>query len=707
MWPRTAEERIRNRHTGFVCFMNRRDAEDAMEACSEADPFNVGRRLLLRWGKNVKKIVKRGTGGIPVAPILQRREQQRPGTQSRANPQTSTTNSALTTNDIEKHVPEIAEKMDGKDKNIINSVANSRIPKQPILVVDPEKNLHKVIHVQVPSDPRRANFISTVASYVAKDGYQLERAIMQKEFKVRDSSESSPNQFDFLIFPNVQTSTVDTEQKTRLINDHQYYKWRVYSFCHGDGFFKWKTEPFLMFQPYGCIWIPPSITDEVAARREELEIQQKEENIIIQRKQRMYQHAQRHYVTGRQLEHQKQQQRRSSDHKLSRNNPKDGSTSSNKQQLNSHDIKIFEQLFVRDLCASRLSICHAMAFCFEKSFATHHVSSLLQDLLSETNVNMCSIDTMIARIFLLSDILYNSQQPGVRNAFHYRDAIQKMAPTVFASIGNVYKNSLPGRLSQERITNAFHAVLAAWTNWGVFDPAFLDELDARFQGKEISRNDTISHQDSDVLTKEKRLDEQEQEEQLEIVTYDQPTSSWVEVRPVEEEDEDSVDSHSSKRRKTSTNRVTTLEHDSRAGDGTRNDAVSSNVSSRDGWANVDLKMSPDEESGNAMSHHPSRDPSKVASHEQDPDGEALECDPDGEPMDDDSNDEDLDGEPIKEDLNGKPINDDLDGKTTNDDLDGEDMDGEDLDGEDIDGEDMDGEDLDGEDLDGEELDVNP
>ena len=55
--------------------MNRQDAEDAMDACSEADPFNVGRQLMMRWGKNVRKaadgvpIVMKGTGGI--APRIQ------------------------------------------------------------------------------------------------------------------------------------------------------------------------------------------------------------------------------------------------------------------------------------------------------------------------------------------------------------------------------------------------------------------------------------------------------------------------------------------------------------------------------------------------------------------------------------------------------------------------------------------------------------
>ena len=50
------EERNRRRNTGFVCFMNRDDAEEAMEACDETDPFNNGRLLTLRWGKKVKKV---------------------------------------------------------------------------------------------------------------------------------------------------------------------------------------------------------------------------------------------------------------------------------------------------------------------------------------------------------------------------------------------------------------------------------------------------------------------------------------------------------------------------------------------------------------------------------------------------------------------------------------------------------------------------
>lgn len=78
MWPRTPAERSRKRNTGFVCFMNREDADEAMEACNEADPFDVGRLLMMRWGKNVKRNVRQGTGGgINIQP-LQRGESDTP-----------------------------------------------------------------------------------------------------------------------------------------------------------------------------------------------------------------------------------------------------------------------------------------------------------------------------------------------------------------------------------------------------------------------------------------------------------------------------------------------------------------------------------------------------------------------------------------------------------------------------------------------------
>lgn len=143
-------------------------------------------------------------------------------------------------------------------------------------------------------------------------------------------------------------------------------------------------------------------------------------------------------------------------------------------------------LFHRDLCASRGSIARAMAFCFDQSVCHVEISGQLEKLLLSEDVDWP--DTKKAHLFLLSDILFNSQQPGVKNAFRYRDAVERMAPSVFATLGQ-QSRSRGGRV-RHQMTNAVSAVLGAWTNWSVYHPQFLDELHAKFMGKEITTNKT-------------------------------------------------------------------------------------------------------------------------------------------------------------------------------------------------------------------------
>ena len=41
MWPRTEEEKSRNRNCGFVAFMRREDAEKALEAMKGSSPYLI------------------------------------------------------------------------------------------------------------------------------------------------------------------------------------------------------------------------------------------------------------------------------------------------------------------------------------------------------------------------------------------------------------------------------------------------------------------------------------------------------------------------------------------------------------------------------------------------------------------------------------------------------------------------------------------
>ena len=442
MWPRTPEERVRNRHTGFVCFMNRQDAEDAMDACNEQDPFRVGRQLMLRWGKNVRKsdggvpITYRGTGGL-VSPHIEN-------------------------NDV--------------------AAAALRAELHPTS----ERN---AIHVIVPRNRDRANLISTVASFVAKDGTQFEQMLLQH------GAQNAHLNFLSIAAVDIANSNVAKEE---LI----FFKWRVYAFCQGDGFSTWRTDPFTMIQPNGCIWYPPPL-DLDAAQREADEVKRKEDVIRALKDERRHQNTKRNILTGRQLEQQ-------------RKKGQDGTST----ELSESEIDEFERLFKQDLCMSRESICQAMAFCFEKSNAAKQISLMVQDLLMKLAPGI-SIETLSARVYLISDILYNSQQPGIRNAFLYRDAIERMSPDLFSSLGDFLRANF-GRLSQERFTSAVVTqVFSAWSKWGVFDPTYIDDLSARFEGR------TVLHCEHDT--------EAVQEKQESVVRAELPVAEKIAESPVDEE----------------------------------------------------------------------------------------------------------------------------------------------------------------------------
>jgi len=429
MWPRTSEERARNRNTGFVCFMTRKDAEDAFDAYCDADVFDNGRRIVLRWGKNVKKTVKFGVG-VP----SNMRKKPRAGT--------TTEEEAHDYLSIESKQPTAYSVEENKAKAIqLNNSLKYGIP-----VYDPAKHSDDAIVVTAPADSRRLKFISTVASFVAKDGSLLEQKLIQ--------AESSNPDFQFL-----SPGEGDTEKMA----EHIYYRWRVYSFCQGDGENLWRTEPFLMIEPYGRWWIPPPLNAEAAHMEEEAAKRLEKDRAAAQEERRSLTQK-KEFSTGREMERAK--------------------FSRGELKLNDWEKERFDELLRKNLCASQESICDAMSFAFEKSGAAREISALLKESLLEQDGGI-SADTRIARLFLLSDILFNSQQPGVKNAFQYRDAIEKMSPEIFESLGR-HGNGRAGRIVMAKLKRAVSSVLSAWVNWSVFDSSYIDELESKFEGRKIS-----------------------------------------------------------------------------------------------------------------------------------------------------------------------------------------------------------------------------
>ena len=417
--------------------MNRADAEEAMEVCNESDPFNVGRFLMMRWGKNVKRNQEGSTED----------DSRGPGQNVSKFP----VDAPHSRQDSDHYSDEISLHSDDGGPSSIDF----RHPPGLGDLAEPSKydrRLHSedAIRVRLPADQKRYHFISAVASSVAKNGSQFEQKLLEKE--------ANNAEFGFLRY----VASSDTGR-----DEHLFYRWRVYSFCQGDTYTIWRTEPFQMFHDVGRFWIPPPLDKEASdmeRHRKPTDTRREKGGVVHSVNSRQ------EPMTGRQIELARRNRRKG--------NNKRGETAT---KLSTADRDRFNLLVRTKLTISRESICSAMAFCFEKSAAAHEISALLKDTLMDDSANV-TMDMRIARLYLLSDILFNSQQPGVRNAFFYRDAVEKMAPEIFTSLGRHGAGQI-GRMTMNKLRTVVSAVLGAWTEWSVYNPAFLDELDARFSGK--------------------------------------------------------------------------------------------------------------------------------------------------------------------------------------------------------------------------------
>ena len=388
---------------------------------------------------------------------------------------------------------------------------------------------------------------------------------------------------------------------------------------------------------------PPLDTDAVS--REKANVAEKERRHRQQKEDRVN----RDLMTGRQFERRKRR----------------GEFGAKSSELNPEELDRFDRLVRRKLSLSRKTICEAMSFCFDNCASAREVSSLLKEALLDESDHVTN-DVRIARLYLMSDILFNSQQPGVRNAFMYRTTIESMAVNVFRDLGSVVtrKERKSGRITVNKIRKAVSAVLGAWTEWGVYNATFVDELEAHFEGREVKKDATDSQNGVDANAE--NTEEAESPEEVEDVVIHGQRGDWKEVS-----------GELSETRNREINAATALVikplreaiNEKRRSYKTANESGSHTVDDKNSQKYVDRKNISDRDAAEDLD-------------DEDLDGDVL-------------NDKDLDGE----DLDGE----DLDGE----DLDGEDLDGEDLDGEDLDGEDLDGEDLDGEDLDGEDGDKVP
>ncbi|CAK9141325.1 unnamed protein product [Ilex paraguariensis] len=196
MWPRTEEERRRQRNCGFVAFMNRADGQAAKDEMQGVVVYEY--ELKIGWGKTVAL----PSQALPAPP---------PGHMAIRSKEGATVI------------------LSGPSGPPVTSVPSQNSE----LVLTP--NVPDIL-VLPPEDAHLRHVIDTMALYILDGGCAFEQAIMER-------GRGNPL-FSFLF-----------ELGSK---EHTYYVWRLYSFAQGDTLQRWRTEPFIMITGSGR-WMPPSL----------------------------------------------------------------------------------------------------------------------------------------------------------------------------------------------------------------------------------------------------------------------------------------------------------------------------------------------------------------------------------------------------------------------------------------------------------------
>ncbi|XP_028916957.1 U2 snRNP-associated SURP motif-containing protein isoform X5 [Ornithorhynchus anatinus] len=372
MWPRTDEERARERNCGFVAFMNRRDAERALKNLN--GKMIMSFEMKLGWGKAVP---------IPPHPIY------------------------IPPSMMEHTLPPPPSGLP------FNAQPRERLknPNAPMLPPpknkeDFEKTLSQaIVKVVIPTERNLLALIHRMIEFVVREGPMFEAMIMNREI-------NNP-MFRFLF-----------ENQTPA---HVYYRWKLYSILQGDAPTKWRTEDFRMFKN-GSFWRPPPLNPYLHGMSEEQETEAFVEE------------------------------------------------PSKKGALKEEQRDKLEEI-LRGLTPRKNDIGDAMVFCLNNAEAAEEIVDCITESLS---ILKTPLPKKIARLYLVSDVLYNSSAK-VANASYYRKFFESKLCQIFSDLNATYR-TIQGHLQSENFKQRVMTCFRAWEDWAIYPEPFLIKLQNIFLG---------------------------------------------------------------------------------------------------------------------------------------------------------------------------------------------------------------------------------
>ncbi|XP_034428525.1 U2 snRNP-associated SURP motif-containing protein isoform X3 [Hippoglossus hippoglossus] len=372
MWPRTDEERARERNCGFVAFMNRRDAERALKNLNGKMIMNF--EMKLGWGKGVP---------IPPHPIY------------------------IPPSMMEHTLPPPPSGLP------FNAQPRERLKNPSAPMLPPPKNKEEfektlsqaIVKVVIPTERNLLSLIHRMIEFVVREGPMFEAMIMNREIN---------NPMYRFLFENQSPA-------------HVYYRWKLYSILQGEAPAKWRTDDFRMFKN-GSFWHPPPLNPYLHGPYDDGDEEEDDEDGI------------------------------------------------RKGCLKEDERDKLEEM-LRAMSPRRGDISEAMLFCLNRAEAAEEIVECITESLS---ILKTPLPKKIARLYLVSDVLYNSSAK-VANASYYRKFFETKLCQIFSDLNSTYK-SIQGHLQSENFKQRVMSCFRAWEDWAVYPDPFLIKLQNIFLG---------------------------------------------------------------------------------------------------------------------------------------------------------------------------------------------------------------------------------
>jgi RNA recognition motif-containing protein len=492
MWPRSESE-ARNANCGFVAFMVRRQAEDALQ---KLDGFLSNNQMMrLSWSKSVglpsqpiyippeltDAILPPPQSGLPfnaqpqeVLNINLKRALRRIKDDKKKRSSTSSIDSiaSLSSSSSASLTPSSSSSSSSSSRRSSSDSSSSRNSSSSSTSSSSRSNSS--------SSSSDSSSSSSSSSSKSNKNSSLQQARTPKAHKAAKSAKTQKTLDETIVkvclptdrnllclihrtiefvmregapFEAVIMSKEVNNPQFRFLFDnqspaHSYYRWKLYSLLHGETISKWSQNLFQMFKG-GSYWKPPPRNRYTQGSPDEGKHKVKVDLELIKPKK---------LVTPKSTN-------------TSKATPKTATTNEKLKKMTE---------ILKNLTIERKSISDAMIYCVEHAERSEQICDYLKSYLHELASSDEPDDPKkaLSPLYVMSDILHNCCVK-VANVASYRRRIELILPSVFASLNRML-NKIDGKMKSEWFKQKVLVCIKVWQQWNIYPDEFLLKLKETF-----------------------------------------------------------------------------------------------------------------------------------------------------------------------------------------------------------------------------------